>query len=183
MTMPHNTGARCADIATLAAAMSGPLGDEAVRRLQERERDTIRLVRCPEVEEVGALPDPVTMHGEYALVTYALDGIEQVYTMPARSMAAYKYRTVVRWCLASDLARDPATTVWHERTVRRVRRWTLDAMPPVGQWFVRMEQDGYPVTGRFDSDRERNRLLSFWNEHVLGYAVLPTLTPDADGAA
>lgn len=172
----------------LMAAMLGPNGIDWSRviakanELAEQNADTLRVVRRPEVEVVGEMADPVEVHGADAWITYALEGCDQVYTMTARSVAEYKHRTVTRWCLASDLARDPATATWHERTVKRVRRWDAASVPPSESWVV-LYTAMEPSRSRMTYS-DAARIAERWNQqgNILAWHLCPTTTPDTERA-
>lgn len=186
------------DDLTLCVAI-GATGDERRAVLEHcaaLRADCLRVVRCPEVEVVGELPDPVAVghkrtdhivivqrgnvgRGEESFAAvWSVDGY----------MAHVHKSSVVGWCLASDLARDPETAVWHERTTRRVRRWDAASVPEPGTAFAWYAcDDGWNVCAAKHHQRnDRAALAEKWNERdddpILAWLPLPTLTPDAERA-
>lgn len=139
--------------------------------------DTIRVVRCPEVEVVGEIADPVKMHGQGARIVY-LDNGGDLHIARAHELTPLS--ALVRWCLEFDLARDPATATWHERTAQRVRRWTPETVPEPGRRVVRYFANGDYVRLYASPSLTAQQRADEWNR--LGDVTHWHDAPDAERA-
>jgi hypothetical protein len=150
------------------AFYDAPLGPNAwhavIAKANALAADTIRVVRCPEVEVVGEIADPVALHGKDArLVSTRGNTVAEVAAWFLREWEHSEGFRVTRWCLASDLARDPKTATWHERTTQRVRRWTPETVPEPGRLVVRYYADGGYMRDRLSSSVSVQQTADEWN--------------------
>lgn len=161
------------------------LWSQVIAKANELACETIRVVRCPEVEVAGEIADPIKLHGEdkQIFVEFA-DGEFGVFY--AALWKEFKYRKVVKWCLAFDHLRDPATATWHERTTQRVRRWTPETMPERGIAFVWYSHGGgWTACPAAHNNRAADYLVTKWNDRadpILAWIPLPTITPTVERA-
>lgn len=157
-----------------AVAERGRLWHAVIAKANELAGDTIRVVRCPEVEVVGEIADPVAMHGKRARIVYIDNGGDLFIARASELNVA----ALVRWCSEEDLARDPKTAVWHERTMQRVRRWDAASVPEPERRVVLYHSDDSLTTVSCDVPREAT--AARWNR--LGDVTHWHYAPDAERA-
>jgi hypothetical protein len=132
--------------------------------------DTIRVVRCPEVEVAGALPQIPT--NREVVVEYETQ--YEPLLMLHQPGAAVISESVRRWCIPGE--------PWHERTTQRVRRWDAASVPETGVPVVVYYDNGDSKRMVFRTPISNYRAENFnKNGQILAWHLDP-LAPDAERA-